>query len=376
MNFLLEILIVSICYIALIFVLKHKGMLDSYNIKMTGPFAFIRSTRGIGLISKLSRPRTLLKSLSNAGLLLMIIAAVISVLMVIGSGMLTAYMASKGTLPAPNRLNDLRNVLLVPGINEFIPIYFGIVALVIAVMVHELGHAVMCMAQDIKIKSTGIVMMILPIGAFTEPDNDILFGKKNISGTERTVTRVERLRVFASGVAANFITAAVFLSLFFILFNTLTPTPSGQGMFNEINSIYHGILKFSATSWIGIFFLPLIGLNPNLAPGTSLSLSDMISGSFFEPTIFGGFVFPLLSIFLWVGWVNLMIGTFNSLPALPLDGGYVFRDAVGIIMRIFTKDEKKIEKKANVFAGVFSIWIFSSIIITIFAPLILSHKIW
>ncbi len=367
----LEILAVFISYIAVIYALKRKGILSRYNIKLVGPLAFIHSTRGMGLISKLARPRNALKLLSNTGLLLVIIIAMISLLLVVGSGAVVAYQASTGTLPPSNRFNDVRNIFIIPGINEFIPILWGVVALVIAVIVHELGHAVMCVAQDIRIKSTGIVMMLFPVAAFTEPDNDILFGKKNRDGTSKAVNRIERLRVFTSGVAANFITAAVFLSLFFTLFGTLVPASETRGIFNQIGSIRHGIPDFKLSSWAGVLFLPFIGLNPNLPTGATISLSDMLSISFFKPTILGSFVFPVLSLFLWVGWINLMVGMFNSIPALPFDGGYVFRDALGIFMGMFMKDEKRIEKRANTLAGAFSIWIFSCIIITTMAPLIL-----
>jgi len=30
----------------------------------------------------------------------------------------------------------------------------------------------------------------------------------------------------------------------------------------------------------------------------------------------------------WIFWLNLMVGLTNALPAVPLDGGYIFRDAL------------------------------------------------
>ena len=33
-------------------------------------------------------------------------------------------------------------------------------------------------------------------------------------------------------------------------------------------------------------------------------------------------------------WLNLMLGATNALPAVPLDGGYIFRDALhGLLAR-------------------------------------------
>ncbi len=307
----------------------------------------------------------------NTGLLLTIIIGTTTLIMVVGGGAAVVYEAVKGTLPAPNRFEDIRNMFLIPGINEFIPVLWGIIALLIAVVVHEVGHAVMCAAQDIKIKSTGIVMFLIPIAAFVEPDEDVLFEKKNRDGTPAVINRIERLRVFASGVSANFIVAALSFFTFFILFRTLVPVHGYQGVFDIVSSIPHGILGFRLLSLARLIFIPLLGIIPNIGPNTGLSLSNMISITYFRPTVIQNFVFPLLSLSLWTGWINLMVGMFNSLPALPLDGGYVFRDVVGTFMGFFMKDCTKVERKAAVLTGIFTIGIFTSIIISACVQLIL-----
>ncbi|HET6398320.1 MAG TPA: site-2 protease family protein, partial [Candidatus Thermoplasmatota archaeon] len=50
----------------------------------------------------------------------------------------------------------------------------------------------------------------------------------------------------------------------------------------------------------------------------------------FLETPFDGDVFwPLVTLAFWMFWINLMVGLTNILPMLPLDGGHIFRDAVG-----------------------------------------------
>jgi membrane-associated protease RseP (regulator of RpoE activity) len=36
----------------------------------------------------------------------------------------------------------------------------------------------------------------------------------------------------------------------------------------------------------------------------------------------------VIQILFWCGWFNLVVGTFNALPLLPLDGGLILKEAV------------------------------------------------
>lgn len=40
----------------------------------------------------------------------------------------------------------------------------------------------------------------------------------------------------------------------------------------------------------------------------------------------------LANVFYWIFWLNLMLGLTNVLPAVPLDGGYIFRDSLESIL--------------------------------------------
>ena len=39
----------------------------------------------------------------------------------------------------------------------------------------------------------------------------------------------------------------------------------------------------------------------------------------------------------WLFWLNLMLGATNALPAVPLDGGFVFRDGVEALLTRFRR---------------------------------------
>lgn len=62
---------------------------------------------------------------------------------------------------------------------------------------------------------------------------------------------------------------------------------------------------------------------------------------------FPGF-WSAVSIFYWMFWLNILLGVTNALPAVPFDGGYVFRGWVdGILERLGNKDREAREAKAE-----------------------------
>ncbi|MGV8084667.1 MAG: site-2 protease family protein [Candidatus Bilamarchaeum sp.] len=109
---------------------------------------------------------------------------------------------------------------LLPGIN--LPLFEGIIALAIVMVVHEGGHAVLSRIAKIRVLSSGLVLFgVIPIGAFVEPD-------------EKEMVKVEaykQTRVLIAGPAANFITSSItfilFMALVYIMNNfDLTANPA------------------------------------------------------------------------------------------------------------------------------------------------------
>ena len=42
----------------------------------------------------------------------------------------------------------------------------------------------------------------------------------------------------------------------------------------------------------------------------------------------------VVQLLFWCGWFNFVVGTFNALPLVPLDGGYILKEGVD---RIFDR---------------------------------------
>ena len=69
-----------------------------------------------------------------------------------------------------------------------------------------------------------------------------------------------------------------------------------------------------------------------------------------------GALWVVMQTLFWIFWLNLVLGVTNALPAVPFDGGYLFRDGVGAIVDRTHKgaSEEKKEKITNMVTNVVS----------------------
>lgn len=184
-------------------------MLARHGISAYGPLLMLRTTRGLGLLDKLATPRRFWEIFATVGIPLTVVA----MFFMLGVLLLGDFRILL-TQPGPSALNAPQNVLLLPGVNQFIPLTWGLIGLVVTLVVHEFSHAILSRVADIKVKSLGLLVALVPIGAFAEPDESQLLGVDAEPGT-KTATREQRLRVFTAGIMANFVVAFVALTLFF-----------------------------------------------------------------------------------------------------------------------------------------------------------------
>ena len=244
---------IFLLYWFLVSVLDRKGILQKYNISTFGPLPIlmIRTTKGLKLLDILARPKSYWRSFANIGILLMF-AGMIAMFLVIALSDIALYASFlNGNVPQPGKYNSARNIFLIPGINEFIPFTWGVIALIVTLVVHEFSHAILCRVENIRVKSMGILLALIPVGGFAEPDDEQLFGKKEEVNKELSLTatieeireregekeenikteipvpdkleprpviiatRTQRARILAAGVMANFSVAFIALLLFF-----------------------------------------------------------------------------------------------------------------------------------------------------------------
>jgi len=169
---------------------------------------FLRTTRGLNLLDRLSRPRGFWRVVVSLGIPLVVLSMVYFLRLVL----LMTYLMILSP-PEPSSYNAPRNILLIPGLNEYIPFFWGWIALFITMLVHEFAHGILSRVEGVRVKSMGIVtLFVAPIAAFVEPDDEDLFGTKD---KPPLVSKAARIRILSAGVIANFLVAALAMALFF-----------------------------------------------------------------------------------------------------------------------------------------------------------------
>ncbi len=169
---------------------------------------FLRTTRGLNLLDNLARPKSLWRMVASAGIPLVVLSMTYFLMLVLA---MTYYMIQEP--PMPSSYNAPRNILLIPGLNEYIPFVWGWIALFVTMVVHEFAHGILSRVEGVRVKSMGIVAVLFaPIAAFVEPDDEDLFGSKD---KPAKVSKGARIRILSAGVISNFIVAAIAMALFF-----------------------------------------------------------------------------------------------------------------------------------------------------------------
>lgn len=419
--------------------LNSRGILARNGISAYGPILMLRTTRGLPLLDKLARPKRFWRFFANIGIPLTVIAMFFMLaILIVGDVRILV------TQPVPTAYNAPQNVLLLPGINQFIPLTWGLIGLIVTLVVHELSHAILSRVADIKVKSLGLLIALIPIGAFAEPDESQLLGIDAKQG-QKIATRPERLRVFSAGIIGNFAVALIALTLFFgPVLSSVTAT-GGLGVVAVVSgspaelaglqpgmtiSQIDGITISDANDFQAFMntthpgqivtvkvitqgtsksFGIVLDKNPNSDKGflgiQGGSASELLTLLRQVPSnlntfqgwgvliglpllFFGGFTgnithlyqpigwaaplgdgfFWIANTLLWVGWLNFYVGLFNCLPAVPLDGGHIFRELFKSLTEKILRNTKDQERVTGALVTTLGVVILASFLILLVGP--------
>lgn len=455
-------------YLLLIFWLVRSGRMKKWNMSLAfGIVIMVRTEKGKGAIDWLAKARRFWNIFGDIG--------IVTVLLIMAGFTFLMFLIIAPSLDPESGIQPAgaSEIFAIPGINPFIPLWYGLIGLIVTLVVHEGGHGVLARANDLKVKSLGLLYAIVPIGAFVEPDEDEI----------REASLRKRLRVFSAGPMVNVVVGLLVLVAFGALMGAATPMTgaalisvtadspadmagimpgdlivsiegSPVADFDQLNTALApyapgdtiqiatadqalhsltltdrwsswseetradvqawgdrgraicrqvfpgtetsadwgqcadmatqdavmGVGIFRTQDWVtvvsepfgassqGVHFLNLIQLPLGEIRGAPIMgsyLPTFTEAPFHEPTYWA-----IANSLFWIFWLNVLVGTFNALPMLPLDGGHIFRDAVaGLVQKVRPSIKRETRDRiVGKAALVASLTIFGIILISIFGP--------
>src|SRR5579885_698163 len=377
------------------------------HVEVHFPLILIKTKRGLNAMDRASKSR-LTRPLSNFYLYIMPIIAAVMIFIALFA--ITRYLYNPQLGSVVSGMGVTAN-LLIPGLNPYLPIVYGWIALFTGLIVHEASHGIVARANGFTVKDSGLIFFLfVPIGAFVELDEEEL---KKASPSSAG-------RILAAGAGSNFAVAVLALIFMLMIVSSYTPIATSQGigvLSVEVNSpSYNAGLSagdilialnsthFNTTSQLSEFMarthpgeilimqyehsnqiytsqvnlaanpnnetIGYLGIttsdNPSLVLKNFLSFSPLsVSRYFIFPSLasaqipfsnpmqifytspLGILTFPLTNLLFWIWFVNLNLALFNALPLGPFDGGVAFRHLVRAITHA-DWDSKIVRNTSNI----------------------------
>ena len=178
---------------------EANGTLDRWNAsRALGFVLMVRTSRGLGLLEKVAKPRKFWRAYGEVATWICVSTMLMAGLLVVLSFVLTLTQGTTTDPPPPSEL------VAIPGLNPVIPLGWGALAFIVALVIHEFGHGLLARGHGMRVRAFGLLQLgPLPLGAFAEPQSEELL----------QAPRRERLRMFAAGPATNIFAAMILLLL-------------------------------------------------------------------------------------------------------------------------------------------------------------------
>lgn len=178
------------------------------------PFIILRSRRVTELFAR-AAGRKFLGPLGWFMVALLPIASAIGIFLIVNA--VSTILISPEVREAGRQMGA-QAYLLIPGINPYLPIVYGWIGIVVAIIVHEFSHGILASRLGFGVKSSGILLLLgIPIGAFVEVDEQQL----------KVASLRNSVRVLAAGPGANISIAVACLLALLVLVSGLSPSLDG-----------------------------------------------------------------------------------------------------------------------------------------------------
>ena len=135
------------------------------------PLIFIHTPFGLTFFDMVAKTKAA-RIYAKFNTYLMPLITAFAIFLIVGSLMV---MFSNGAARDTVRSVGPRANLLIPILNPFFPVTYGLIALIITLVVHEAGHGIVARVHKIKVESTGILLFLgIPVGAFVNIEQELL----------------------------------------------------------------------------------------------------------------------------------------------------------------------------------------------------------
>lgn len=411
------------CLALYMYTVRH-GLRGSKNVKLYGPVALIRCEKCAQIIERFT-PKWI-RLLGPVAVVVWLTGMVAGMALLVGSAIASLAVPPEYA-PPPSALIGL------PGLNPLIPLWYGLTGLIVAVILHELAHGFEARANGIPIKSAGVLLLVLPLGAFVEPGEQLQDAKP-----------ITKAKVFSAGPFANILAMLLIMLLISQQLTGVAVKVQGVGITAVMSSSpaekagiqpgdiivrvddveitnlqqflsvmaskkagekvtltlsggrevaviladkysYSGKIEDRGVGFIGI---SLVDLDQTLSLLTPFSnpFSDPLGtmrNLLIMPALLPPSLLPYLKSFytqpisgwetlymlLWIAWMNFAVGLANMLPIIPFDGGNALKAVLEPLTRLPFFSTRR--KAIDTVVGVISIITVALIIAPVIVPRLL-----
>lgn len=332
------ILLFALIWTILYILYNKKPNNDNVGLKTYyGIFGILRTPWGLKTIETLGK----YKVWQKISILLIPICIIVSIL--------TFYMLINSTIQLFNGTvpkESSKPVIFLFG--NMIPWIPGIIALIIGITFHEMAHGIVARSFNLNIKSTGLLLALgIPLGAFVEIGDEFKNASKKVRGAVASAGPIANIIIF---FMVLFITPYFYgISTPLTITNVLEDYPAsgilmkgdviysiGKRRINSLSDFYDAVKDMKPNEKIAVSVLR----DGQLKTVELITSNDGKIGINAEPS--KNLLFILQTLY-WTSMLNLMLGFFNLLPALPLDGFHVW-NALPELIRDIKRNSKITEK--------------------------------
>ena len=194
----IALIILAVIYVPIwLWVWRKPQQAERYHLVKYGPCIMIKTQLGMRTMDRCAKYTRFWRVF---GFCSKVVSAVLFFLMMYM--LIVALMAVPGRLASGSSIG-IEYALAIPGFNPILPLSYGIVALVIAMVVHELGHGIQSRANGVKVDSSGLLYGVVPLGAFVEPNEEEL---------SKSYRRVQ-MDMYTAGISVNTVVAVLSIVL-------------------------------------------------------------------------------------------------------------------------------------------------------------------